>query len=97
MAGPLNPAAWNRFAYVYNAPTHYTDPSGHLGLPIDWLLDIGGLVLDLQQLQEDPSLANWGWLALDVGLWLLPYVPNVGLVRQAGKLGSVDVCHKVSF
>jgi len=24
-----NPQAWNRFAYVYNSPLRYTDPSGH--------------------------------------------------------------------
>jgi RHS repeat-associated protein len=88
VADPLNPAAWNRFSYVYNAPTNYVDPSGHLGLPIDWLLDIGGLVLDLQQLQQDPSLANWALLGLDVALWAVPYVPNVGLLRQAGRLGD---------
>lgn len=26
---PLNPAAWNRFSYVYGNPVNYTDPSGH--------------------------------------------------------------------
>jgi hypothetical protein len=26
---PGNPVAWNRFAYVYNNPVNYTDPSGH--------------------------------------------------------------------
>jgi hypothetical protein len=33
-------------------------------------------------------LANWRLLALDVALWAVPYVPNVGLLRQAGKLGD---------
>jgi len=27
---PGNPIAWNRFAYVYNNPVNYTDPSGHI-------------------------------------------------------------------
>jgi len=29
---PLNPQAWNRYAYVSNAPTNYVDPSGHCPL-----------------------------------------------------------------
>jgi RHS repeat-associated protein len=32
VADPLNPAAWNRFSYVHNAPTNYIDPSGHCPL-----------------------------------------------------------------
>jgi RHS repeat-associated protein len=27
---PLNPAAWNRFSYVYGNPTNLVDPSGHI-------------------------------------------------------------------
>jgi RHS repeat-associated protein len=80
---PLNPQAWNRFSYVYNNPTSYVDPGGHI--PIDWLLDIGGLAFDIYQLHQDPSLANWGWLALDVGLWVLPFVP-----AAAGALAHTD-------
>jgi RHS repeat-associated protein len=26
---PFDPAAWNRYGYVYGNPTNYTDPSGH--------------------------------------------------------------------
>ncbi len=32
VADPLDPAAWNRFSYVYNSPTNYVDPSGHCPL-----------------------------------------------------------------
>jgi RHS repeat-associated protein len=79
----LNPQAWNRFSYCYNNPASYVDPGGHI--PIDWLLDIGGLAFDIYQLHQDPSLANWGWLALDVGLWVLPFVP-----AAAGALAHTD-------
>ena len=28
--GTGNPLAWDRYAYTLNAPTRYTDPSGHM-------------------------------------------------------------------
>jgi len=40
---PLNPAAWNRFSYVYNNPASYVDPGGHVAwVPI---LIFGGAFL----------------------------------------------------
>ena len=40
---PLNPQAWNRFSYVYNNPTSYVDPGGHIAwVPI---LIFGGAFL----------------------------------------------------
>jgi hypothetical protein len=30
---PGNPQSWNRYAYVYNNPVGYSDPSGHIGDP----------------------------------------------------------------
>ncbi|MCR4408637.1 MAG: hypothetical protein NUW24_17245, partial [Anaerolineae bacterium] len=103
---PLNPQAWNRFSYVYNNPTSYVDPSGHL--PIDWLLDIGGLAFDIYQLHQDPSLANWGWLALDVALWVLPFVPAAAgalthadeaadLARAAGRMEDVGDMGRTAY
>ena len=32
--GWANPQAWNRFAYVLNAPQSFTDPSGHAQIPL---------------------------------------------------------------
>jgi hypothetical protein len=41
VADPLNPAAWNRFSYVHNAPTNYVDPSGRF----PWVpLIVAGLI-----------------------------------------------------
>jgi RHS repeat-associated protein len=37
-ANPLNPQSLNKYAYVYNNPLRYVDPSGHVSVdpPMDW-------------------------------------------------------------
>ena len=49
---PGNPQALNRYAYVYNNPLRYTDPSGHW---LETLLDIAFLAYDIHQ------IATEGW------------------------------------
>jgi RHS repeat-associated protein len=68
-----NPQALNRFTYVLNNPLKYTDPTGHGWWSI--VTDIASIAFDTVQLVKDPSLANAGWLALDVALTCLPGIP----------------------
>ncbi len=56
---PANPQSFNRYSYVFNRPTFYTDPSGYL--PIDEIEDYFGY-------DENEALAAWGQELFDY-LW----------------------------
>ena len=86
MADPLDPAAWNRFSYVHNAPTNYVDPSGHI--PIWDILDIGSFLWSSHDLLTEPSWANLGWWALDL-VSLLSIIPSVGLLRDGDEAADL--------
>jgi RHS repeat-associated protein len=87
---PGNPQALNRYAYVYNNPLQYTDPSGHW-LETAW--DIANIVWDIHEIRQDPgNLWNWGALVVDVGTALLPGVPAfAGVVSKGGKAAKAAV------
>jgi hypothetical protein len=46
-----NPLAWDRYAYANNNPLNYTDPSGHVAVPI--IIGIIGLVIAFSQIPSD--------------------------------------------
>jgi hypothetical protein len=50
----------------------YTDSTGHF---LDWIIDIASIVFDIGQLAAEPSWENGGYLAADVILWVVPFVP----------------------
>jgi RHS repeat-associated protein len=75
-----NPIAWNPYAFNYQNPVNYSDPSGHF--PIWDILDIGSFFLSARDFISSPSLANLGWLALDA-VSLLPFLPSLTWVRRA--------------
>lgn len=54
MPEPRNPQALNRYAYVYNNPARYTDPSGH---EIPWPLCVF--------CDKKWDITNWGWLGIN--------------------------------
>ena len=86
---PGNPQALNRYAYVYNNPLRYTDPSGHW-LKTAW--DILNIVWDIYEVRRDPSLLNIGALVVDVGAAVLPFVPaGVGMVVRGGKAAKAGI------
>jgi hypothetical protein len=86
---PGNPQALNRYAYVYNNPLRYTDPSGHW---LETLWDIASIAWDIYEVRRDPSLLNIGALVVDVGVAVLPFVPaGVGMVVRGGKAAKAAV------
>jgi hypothetical protein len=84
VADPMNPAAWNRYSYVYNSPSNFVDPSGHFVSP-DTILDFAAFVYDLNEFDRHPSWGNLAWLGVDVFFLALPVVVNVAAARHLGK------------
>ena len=87
---PGNPQSLNRYAYVYNNPLKYTDPSGHW---LETVWDIANIAWDIHEIRQDPgNLWNWGALVVDVGAALLPVVPaGAGMVVHGGKAAKAAV------
>jgi RHS repeat-associated protein len=74
-----NPIAWNRYAFNYNNPVNYTDPSGHI--PIWDILDVGSFFLSARDFFRSPGWANLGWWALDT-VSLLPLIPGLACISH---------------
>jgi hypothetical protein len=78
-----NPQALNRYAYVYNNPLRYRDPSGRW---LETVWDVANILWDLQGVWRDPgNLWNWAALVVDVGTILLPGVPAFAGAVQKGR------------
>jgi len=82
---PGNPQALNRYAYVYNNPLRYTDPSGRW---VETVWDVANLLWDVREVWRDPRNPwNWAALVVDVGTTLLPGVPAfAGAVQKGGQV-----------
>ena len=65
----------NLYAYCLNNPVMYVDPSGHF---LDWILDIISIAWSAYDFIKTPSWENAGWLALDIVLGILPFIPSIG-------------------
>jgi hypothetical protein len=78
---PGNPQALNRYAYVYNNPLKYTDPSGHW---VESAIDLAFIAYDLRDISQNGL--NWEnglSLAADVAGLLLPLATGGGLAVRA--------------
>jgi len=69
---PGNPVAWNRFAYVYNNPVNYTDPSGHAPVllaaaytVVDTAWDIADVYSDIRDCFGDSDSMACAMLPID--------------------------------
>jgi hypothetical protein len=60
---PFNPIAFNRYAYAYNSPTNYVDPSGHVGIPAI------ALIAALGFLGGEIYAGTQGYTPLDAEFW----------------------------
>ena len=77
----------NLYVYCGNNPIMYRDSSGQFW---DIILDIGGIIWSTADLINDPSWANAGFLLLDIGSALVPFVPAAGrIAKGASKADDV--------
>ena len=88
MFGSLSdPQSQNRYVYCRNNPHKYVDPTGNL--PIDTALDWAGLCYDAHEYRENPTFWNGVAVAVDVGFILIPYIPNLTVLKHANKVDDV--------
>jgi hypothetical protein len=75
-----NPIALNRFAYVYNSPTNYTDSSGAF---IDTLLDAADLAGNIQNCLGDSDALACYMTPVSAAAIAIPGATGTGAARHA--------------
>jgi RHS repeat-associated protein len=97
---PPNPQSLNRYAYAYNNPLRYTDPSGYW---VETAFDIVSLGLTLNDIRNEGfTFWNTVSLATDVASLVLPVVPAgvshaIRAVKWANRaINAVDTAHDVA-
>jgi RHS repeat-associated protein len=95
--GPIvgDPRTINRYAYAWNSPYRYNDPTGEV--PLDTIFDAASLVYDIGKISVgyatgNPQLVSDGLvdLASDTAALFIPYVP-AGSTKVARALREGDV------
>ena len=71
----------------------YYDPTGHW---LDTVIDIISIGWSLYDFIEDPSWKNFGWLALDVGFALIPFLTGSGGLKAVNKLDDISDLSKIT-
>ena len=76
----------NLYCYCGNDPVNRYDVNGNFW---DYVLDAVFIVAGLYDFIKDPSWSKAGWLALDIGLAVLPFIPAISSARHLGKVDNV--------
>jgi len=84
-----NPATWNMYSYCAGNPVRYTDPSGNI--PFDIIWDFISIAASTVTFIQEPSWKNAGYVAQDVGAFLLPYIPATSVAIRGSKVVSEGV------
>jgi hypothetical protein len=84
---PFNPIAFNRYAYAYNSPLVYTDPTGHIPFAlIAGCAFVGALIGGASYIAEHPNeyaadyvAAPEFWIRTALGFTIGGLIPAVGV------------------
>ena len=88
--GVCNPLAWDRYAYTLNAPTRYTDPSGHEICSIDGWCGEYNPYTDIQTLSEHYGITFLGnWSTNDKLAALIGAIAVAGALAQPTGMASI--------
>ena len=69
-----DPRSQNLYGYCYNNPIRYVDLSGHI--PVETVFDLASLGWSYNNLVNNPSWVNFGYLAWDAVAAMVPYAPG---------------------
>jgi len=95
---PGDPIAWNRFAYVYNNPVNYADPSGHVPVllaaaytVVDTAWDIVDVYSDIRDCFGDSDSMACAMLPIDAlaVVALFAEGPSNNVARRTAKAADV--------
>ena len=79
-------SGYNLFSYCGNDPINRIDYGGQFW---DYVLDVVFIGIGVADLIEDPSWSKAAWLALDVTLAVIPFIPALSGARHLSKADDV--------
>ena len=82
-----DPQSQNRYVYCQNNPQKYVDPTGNW---LDTALDVAGLIYDAHEYRENPNLWTGAAVAVDVVFLVVPFIPNLTVLKHANKLDDAE-------
>ena len=86
-AGDLrNPQSLNKYSYVFNNPLKYVDPTGNY---VETAFDLISLSLSLYDFNQNPTLWNSAFVALDSAGVVLPVPAVFGYIKNGAKAQKI--------